>query len=121
MSRISIMLLVALLSFGLLTACGGNTRPEYEYADNKDVKIENIDKRDIEGGFMEISITFRNKSKKDLNYPKYRVHWFDASGFLLEQSSWRPLRIKGGAAMYARERSTKPGAKDFTVVISNKE
>lgn len=120
MSRISLTLFIALLALSFLAACS-DARPEYEYADNKDVKVENIQKRELEGGFLEISITFRNKSKGDLNHPKYRVHWFDASGFLVEQTSWRPLRIKGGAAMYARERSTKPGIKEFTVVISNEE
>ena len=120
MSRISIVLLTALLAASFLTACS-SARPEYEYADNKDVKIESIQKRELEGGFLEVSITFRNKSKSDVNYPRYRVHWFDESGFLIEQTSWRPLRIKGGAAMYARERSTKPGVKEFTVVISNEE
>lgn len=112
--------IVAALALSL-AACGGDARPEYEYSGNKDLRVEKIDKRQIEGGFMEVSITFRNKSKSDVNYPKYRVHWFDESGFLIEQTSWRPLRIKGGAAMYARERSTKPGAKEFTVVISNGE
>lgn len=121
MSRISLVMLAALLCLGLLSACGKDARPEYEYADNKDVRIEKIEKREIDGGFMEISITFRNKNKKDLNHPKYRVHWFDSGGIMLEQTSWRPLRIKGGAAMYARERSTRPGAKEFTVVISNEE
>lgn len=119
MSHIKVLIAAALTAL-LLIACS-DARPEYEYAGNKDVKIESIDKRQIEGGFMEISITFRNKSKGDVNYPKYRVHWFDESGFMIEQSSWRPLRIQGGAAMYARERSTKPGAKEFTVVISNGE
>lgn len=113
-------LLTGLLTLALLAACS-DARPEYEYADNKDVRIERIDKREIEGGFLEISITFRNKTKKDVNYPKYRVHWFDEGGFLLEQTSWRPLRIRGGAAMYARERSTRPGAVEYTVVISNEE
>lgn len=123
MSRINILLLAAaLLGVSVLSACGGSSaRPEYEYADNKAVKIERIDKRAIEGDFLEISITFRNKSKGDENNSKYRVDWFDANGFIIEQSSWRPLRVKGGAAMYARERSTIPGAREFTVVISNKD
>ena len=119
MSHIKVFIAAA-LCLVFLAACS-DARPEYEYAGNKDVQIEKIDKRQIEGGFMEISITFRNKSKSDVNYPKYRIHWFDESGFLIEQTSWRPLRVKGGAAMYARERSTKPGVKEFTVVISNGE
>lgn len=120
MSHIKTLLLISLLSFGLLAGCAGS-RPEYEYSGSKAVKIENIEKRAIEGGFLEISITFRNRSSGNTNFTKYRVNWFDENGFLLEQTTWRPLRVQGGAAMYARERTTKPGVKDFTVVIATED
>lgn len=119
MSHIKLLTPALLLVLALfVTSCGSK---EYEYAGNKDVKIERIDKREIEDGFYEISIVFRNSSRSDLNHPKYRVHWFDENGFLLEETSWRPLRIKGGAAVYARERSTRPGVINFKVVIFNED
>lgn len=120
MSRTSVWLLAVLLVLALLAGCAGS-RPEYEYSGSKAVKIENIEKRALEGGFMEISITFRNRSSGSTNFTKYRVNWFDESGFLLEQTTWRPLRVQGGAAMYARERTTKPGVKDFTVIIATED
>ena len=108
----------ALLGFCLcLAACGG--RPQYEYADNKDVLVENINSRVLEGGFMEVSAELRNNNRNDVNTTRYQMQWFDQNGFLLEKSSWRPVRVTRGAPEYVRVRSTKPGVKDFTLVISS--
>lgn len=104
------------LALCLLAACG---RPEYEYADNEDVKVENIISRPLEGGFLEVYAELRNNSRNDVNTTTYRLSWFDADGVLLEQTSWRPVRVTRGAPAHVRERSTKPGAKDFTLVIAN--
>lgn len=101
----------------LVAACG---RPEYEYADTKDVVIEDVSSRNIQGDFMEISFTLRSKSNDERRTSYYRVHWFDKDGFMVEQTSWRPVSLRGRAPVTQRERSTKPGIKDFTIVISNK-
>lgn len=118
MLRTRLLMPVLLVLAVFITSCGSK---EYEYAGNKDVKIESISKREMEDGFYEISIAFRNKSKSDLNYPKYRVHWFDQDGIMVEQTSWRPLRMKGGGSVYVRERSTKPDVKSFKVILFNED
>ena len=115
MSHIKTALVLGVCLF--LAACGG--RPEYEYADNKDVRIEKITSRSMEGGFLEITAELRNSSKSAVHSSRYQVLWFDKDGFLLEETSWRPVRVTGGAPAYVRERSTRPGAKDFTLVLSN--
>lgn len=45
--------------------------------------------------------------------------WFDENGAMIEQTSWRPVVVKGGAPVYVKERSTVPGAKEYTLLISN--
>jgi uncharacterized protein YcfL len=114
MSHIKIKAAVFFCLF--LVACG---RPQYEYADSKDVLVESIESREISGGFLEISAVLRNDSSGDVNNSVYRVFWFDKEGFLVEETSWRPVRVTHGAPVHVRERSTKPGIKDFTLVISS--
>lgn len=106
-----------LLSALLLTlgACG---RPAVEYTDNKDVVIENAKSRKV-SGYLEVSGVLRNDDSDDVNRSVYRVEFYDAEGFLLEHTSWRPALVKGGGAIHIKERSTVPGAEEFTIVISN--
>ncbi|MDL2306975.1 YcfL family protein [Desulfovibrio sp. OttesenSCG-928-C06] len=109
-------LMASLVMLAGLTGCGG--RATHEYADNEDVEVESIQGR-MEGDLMLVYAVLRNSSSDDVNDSVYRVEWYDADGFLLEQTSWRPVKVKGGAAMHVRERSTIPGAKEYTLVISN--
>lgn len=101
----------------MAVACG---RPEYEYADNKDVRIEDVKSRPIEGGFLEVTASFRGTSSGLRQTSYYQIHYFDKDGFPTENSSWRSVSIRGTAAVPIRERSTKPGATEFTFKISNK-
>lgn len=113
MSRIKILLV--LFCLGLLASCGRTT---HEYLDNEDVKIESI-KHAKEGNFLVVSATLVNDDDDDIQHSVYRILWFDENGILLEQSSWRPIVVKGGAPVYIKERSTVPGAEEFTIEISN--
>ena len=114
MSRIS--LLPAFLLFCLLLAgCG---RPTYQYTDTKDVKVDSISHVQ-DGDFLVVSAVLVNASSGAIQHSVYRMLWFDASGMLIEQSSWRPVVVKGGAPVYIKERSTVSGAKEYTLLISN--
>lgn len=113
MSRIKILLV--LFCLGLLASCGRTT---HEYLDNEDVKIESI-KHAKEGNFLVVSAKLVNDDDDDIQHSVYRILWFDENGILLEQSSWRPIVVKGGAPVYIKERSTVPGAEEFTIEISN--
>jgi uncharacterized protein YcfL len=106
-------LLAALLL--TLGACG---RPAVEYTDNKDVTIEDAKSRKA-GDYLEVSGVLRNGDTDDVNRSVYRVEFYDKDGFLIEQTSWRPALVKGGGAIHIKERSTLPGAEEFTIVISN--
>ena len=110
----AILLCLALLMLSL-AACG---RSSVEYADNKDVEIESIDHK-ADGDYLVVQAVLRNNDPDDVNRTVYRVEWYDENGFLLEKTGWRPVLVKGGAAVHVRERSTIPGAKDYTLVISN--
>lgn len=101
----------------LVAACG---RPEYEYADSKDVVIEEVNSRSMSGDFLEVSFTLRSKTKDERRTSYYRIHWFDKDGIMIDQTSWRPVSLRGRAPVPVRERSTKTGVKDFTIVLSNK-
>jgi len=113
--RLSAGLGLLLLFLAALSACG---RPTTEYTDNKDVRIESIVHK-VDGEFLVVYAVLRNNDRDDVNNSVYRMEWYDAQGFLLEKSNWRPLKVKGGAAVHVRERSTIPGAKEYTLVISN--
>ncbi len=114
MSRISLCAVVLVLAVSLMS-CG---RPTHQYTDNEDVTIESISHvRD--GEFLVVSAKLVNDDDEDITHSVYRMLWFDANGALLEQSAWRPLIVKGGAPVYIRERSTVPGATEYTLLISN--
>jgi len=113
MSRIKILLV--LFCFGLLASCGRST---HEYLDNEDVRIESV-KHAKDGDFLVVTAMLVNDDDDDIQHSVYRVLWFDGDGILLEQSAWRPVVVKGKAPVYIKERSTVPGAEEFTIVISN--
>lgn len=110
-------LTVTLVAALLLLGCGSK-RPAYEYVDNKDVFIENISHKQ-DGDFLVVNAELRNNDSDDVNNSVYQMRWYDADGALIEKSSWRPLHVKGGASVHVRERSTVPGATEYTLVISN--
>lgn len=114
MSRISALCAMLLFSL-LLVSCG---RPTHHYTDTKDVKIDTIS-HVADGDFLILTAVLRNKDDDSIQHSVYRVQWFDEAGTLLEQSAWRPVIVKGGAPVYVKERSTVPGAKEYTLIISN--
>jgi len=114
MSRISLFLAASLLVC-LLPACGRST---HMYTDTKDVKVDSI-KHVADGDFLIVTAVLVNKDEDSVQHSVYRMQWFDAGGNLLEQSSWRPVIVKGGVEVYVKERSIVPGAKEYTLVISN--
>ncbi len=113
MSRIKIFLV--LFCLGLLASCGRST---HEYLDNKDVKVESV-KHAKDGEFLVVTAMLVNDDDDDIQHSVYRVLWFDDDGILLEQTAWRPVVIKGGNPVYIKERSTVPGAEEFTIILSN--
>lgn len=102
----------------LLLALGACGRPTVEYTDNKDVVIEEARARKA-GDYLEVSAVLRNNDDDDVTRAVYRVEWYDKDGFLIEKTSWRPALVKGGGATHIKERSSVPGAEEFTIVISN--
>ena len=114
MLRINFFLAMLLVSC-LLSACG---KPTHMYTDTKDVKVDSIS-HVADGDFLLVTAVLVNKDKDSVQHSVYRMQWFGKDDNLLEQSSWRPVRVKGGAPVYVRERSTVPGAKTYTLVISN--
>ncbi|MDL2284486.1 DUF1425 domain-containing protein [Oxalobacter sp. OttesenSCG-928-P03] len=113
MSRIRILLF--LFCLGLLASCGRST---HEYLDNDDVRIKSI-KHTEDGDFLVVNAVLVNDDGDDINHSVYRMLWFDKDGMMIEQSAWRPLIVKGKAPIYIKERSTVPGAKEYTLIISN--
>lgn len=107
--------LLCFVCLGLLAACGRST---HEYLDNKDVKIQSIS-HVKEGDFLVVDAVLVNKDSDDVQHSVYRVMWFAKDGRLLEQTAWRPVIVKGKMPVHVRERSTVPGAKDYTLMISN--
>lgn len=114
MSCIKIPALLCLALF--IVACGG--RSQYEYLDTKDVRIESI-QHFKEGDFLVVQAILRNDSSSAVENPVYRMEWYDGNDRLIEQSAWRPLIIKGNDTVHITERSTVPGAKEYTLAISN--
>lgn len=104
-----------LFCFGLLVSCGRST---HEYLDNKDVRIKSI-QHVKEGEFLVVTAVLVNDDDDDIQHSVYRMLWFDKDGMLLEQSAWRPVIVKGKTPVYIKERSVVPGAKDYTLIISN--
>jgi uncharacterized protein YcfL len=113
MSRIRFFLV--LFCLGLLVSCGRST---HEYLDNDDVRIKSIS-HVKDGEFLIVNAVLVNADSDDIQHSVYRMLWFDDKGTLLEQSAWRPVIVKGKAPVHIRERSTVPGAKEYTLIISN--
>jgi uncharacterized protein YcfL len=88
------------------------------YTDTRDVEIESVSHLQ-DGEFMVLSAVLVSADKDDVTHSVYRVLWFDDEGMMIEQTSWRPVVVKGGAPVYIRERSTVPGAAEYTILISN--
>lgn len=114
MSHIKKILLL-LLCLGILAGCGRST---HEYLDNNDVKIKSI-KHVEDGDFLIVNAVLVNNDGDDIQHSVYRMLWFDKDGMLTEQSAWRPVIVKGKAPVYIKERSTVPGAVEYTLIISN--
>ena len=114
MSRInfSIILLCCCLAFA---GCGRET---HVYTDTKDVEVESIS-HVVDGDFLVLSAKLVNDDDDSIQHSVYRVLWFDKDGMMIEQTSWRPVIVKGGDPVYIKERSTVPGATEYTVIISN--
>lgn len=108
----AVLALLCLLAGG----CGG--RPTHRYTDTKDVKIDTIS-HVVDGDFLVVTALLVNADDGAVRHSVYRMQWFDETGGLLEQSSWRPVIVKGDSPVYIKERSTMPGAKEYTLVISN--
>jgi uncharacterized protein YcfL len=118
MSRISLLPVfvpIFILCCALAAGCG---RPAYQYTDTKDVKIDSISHVQ-DGDFLVVTAVLVNADDDEIQHSVYRMLWFDADGMLIEQSSWRPVIVKGGTPVYVKERSTVPGATEYTLVISN--
>ena len=114
MSRISLFALAA-VCFLALAGCGRST---HIYTDTKDVKVDSIT-HVADGDFLVISAVLVNDDDDEIQHSVYRVLWFDKDGVMIEQTAWRPVIVKGGAPVYIKERSTVPGATEYTVLISN--
>jgi uncharacterized protein YcfL len=100
----------------LLVSCGG--RNQYEYLDTKAVRIEKISHVE-DGPFLVVTAVLRNDSSSAVENPVYRMEWYGDDDMLLEKSSWRPLIVKGGDRVRVTERSTVPGAREYTLIISS--
>lgn len=109
---------VALAVVFLLLLAAGCGKTTYQYTDTKDVLIDSISHVE-DGDFLVVSAVLVNKDDDAVQHSVYRVLWFDANGAMIEQTAWRPVVVKGGAPVYVKERSTVPGAKEYTLLISN--
>ena len=114
MSRISLFA-AAVLCCLFFAGCGRST---HVYTDTKDVKVDEIS-HVADGDFLVISAVLVNKDEDSIQHSVYRVLWFNKDGTMIEQTAWRPVIVKGGAPVYVKERSTVPGAKEYTLIISN--
>lgn len=109
------LFLALVFSCLVLAGCGRST---HVYTDSKAVKIDAIS-HVTDGDFLVVSAVLVNDDDDEINHAVYRMLWFDENGAMIEQSSWRPVVVKGGAPVYVKERSTVPGAKEYTLLISN--
>ncbi len=108
-------LCAALLCCLALLGCG---RATHMYTDTEDVTVEEIS-HVADGDFLVVSAVLVNEDEDDISHSVYRVVWFDKDGAMIEQTAWRPVIVKGGAPVHIKERSTVPGATEYTVLISN--
>lgn len=114
MSRIRFFTALVLCCL-VLAGCG---RATHVYTDTEDVTVDAIS-HVVDGDFLALSATLVNEDEDDISHSVYRVVWFDKDGSVIEQTAWRPVIVKGGAPVYIKERSTVPGAAEYTVLISN--
>jgi uncharacterized protein YcfL len=106
---------VLVLCLLLLAGCG---RSAYIYTDTRDVEVDSVS-HTRDGDFLVLSAVLVSADDGDVTHSVYRVLWFDGDGAMIEQTSWRPVVVKGGAPVHIRERSTVPGAAEYTILISN--
>ncbi len=113
MRRIEKALMAAVVAL-LLCACGSKVH----YLDNDDVEVTDV-KEVEDGDHLVVHLQFKNQDTSAVNHSVYRVEWFDGDDHPLEATSWRPLILRGGVTAHATERCTKPGAKNYKIVITN--
>jgi uncharacterized protein YcfL len=106
---------VLVLCVLLVAGCGRST---YIYTDTSDVEVDSISHVQ-DGEFLVVFAVLVSADDDEVTHSVYRMLWFDAEGMLIEQTSWRPVVVKGGAPVHIRERSTVPGAAEYTLLISN--
>lgn len=114
MSRIKLLTVLAVVCMAF-AGCG---RATHMYTDTKDVKVDSVSHK-TDGDFLVISAVLVNKDTDSVQHSVYRVLWFDEDGAMIEQTAWRPVIVKGGEPRYIKERSTVPGATEYTILISN--
>lgn len=114
MSRIKLLVVLAVVCLAF-AGCGRST---HMYTDSKDVKVDSVN-HTVDGEFLVLSAVLVNKDKGSVQHSVYRVLWFDEDGAMIEQTAWRPVIVKGGEPKYIKERSTVPGATEYTILISN--
>lgn len=110
---------VSVTLFCLLLALASCGRATHRYVDTEDVEIQSIS-HTVDGDFLVVSAVLEN-TDDDIRHSVYRMQWFDASGAMIEQSAWRPLIVKGEEPVHITERSTVPGATEYTLILSNDE
>lgn len=115
MSRISLFAGIVLSCLVLAAGCG---RATHIYTDTEDVEVDTVS-HVVEGDFLVLSAVLVNDDPDDIGHSVYRVLWFNKDGVMIEQTAWRPVVVKGGAPVYIKERSTVPGATEYTILISN--
>lgn len=110
------LLLLALTVLFLAAACGSK---RVRYLDGKDVTLASAQET-RQGGFLSLRLGFQGTSS-GVYHTVYRVDWLDEDGEVMESTSWRPVIVRGGLMVHATEQSTVPGARSYTVVLSNRE
>lgn len=114
--RPGLLPVLALTALLFLAACGGK---RVQYLDNKDVEVASVQET-RQGDFLHLRLAFQGDSSA-VRHTVYRVDWLDEDGQVLESTSWRPIIVRGGLLVHATEQSTIPGARSYSIILSNRE